>query len=90
MISLVMAAYIETKQPGLFDAQDRLEELQAMGDPLQRLDRIIDWDVFRPVLATIPKADPKGPGGRPAFDPLLMFKVLVINHLYNPSDAQLE
>ena len=90
MISLVMAAYLETKQPGLFDAQDRLEELHAMGDPLQRLDRIIDWDVFRPVLATIPKEDPKGPGGRPAFDPLLMFKVLVIGHLYNLSDAQLE
>lgn len=85
-----MATYIQPKQPGLFDAQERLEELHAMGDPLQRLDSIIDWDVFKPVLAMLPKEDPKGPGGRPAFDPLLMFKVLVIGHLYNLSDAQLE
>jgi IS5 family transposase len=42
------------------------------------------------VLAAIPKEDPKGPGGRPAFDPLLMLKVMVIGHLYNLSDAQLE
>ena len=90
IIVCLMAAYIEPKQPGLFDAQDRLEELHEMGDPLQRLDRIIRWNMFRPVLATIPKEDPKGPGGRPAFDPLLMFKVLVIGHLYNLSDAQLE
>jgi IS5 family transposase len=90
MIVGVMTTCIEPKQPGLFDAQDRLEELHEMGDPLQRLDRVIDWDVFRPVLAAIPKDDPKGPGGRPAFDPLLMLKVMVIGHLYNLSDAQLE
>lgn len=90
MIVLVMTAYIEARQPGLFDAQDRLEELHAMGDPLARLDSIVDWEVFRPVLARIPKSDPKGPGGRPAFDPLMMFKVLVIGHLYNLSDAQLQ
>lgn len=39
-------------------------------------------------MGLIPRADPKGPGGRPGFPPLLMFKVLVIGHLYNLSDAQ--
>jgi hypothetical protein len=68
MIVGVMTTCIEPKQPGLFDVQDRLEELHETGDPLQRLDRVIDWDVFRPVLAAIPKDDPKGPGGRPAFE----------------------
>jgi IS5 family transposase len=90
MIVFVMAAYIEPKQPGLFDAQDRLAELHAMGDPLHKLDSVIDWEVFRPVLARIPKDDPAGPGGRPAFDPLMMFKVLVIAHMYNLGDSQLE
>jgi IS5 family transposase len=61
-----------------------------MGDPLARLDSVIDWSVFKPMMGLIPKAEPKGPGGRPGFPPILMFKVLVIGHLYNLSDAQLE
>ena len=85
-----MASYIEPKQRGLFDTTERLEELHKMGDPLARLDAVIDWSVFEPVMGLIPKADPKGPGGRPGFPPLLMFKVLIIGHLYNLSDAQLE
>ena len=85
-----MASYIEPKQRGLFDMSERLEELHKMGDPLARLDSVIDWSVFEPMMGLIPKAEPKGPGGRPGFAPLLMFKVLVIGHLYNLSDAQLE
>lgn len=85
-----MTSYIEPKQRGLFDASERLEELHRMGDPLARLDSVIDWSVFEPVLGLIPKAEPKGPGGRPGFPPILMFKVLVIGYLYNLSDAQLE
>lgn len=85
-----MESYIEPKQPGLFDASERLEELHKMGDPLARLDAVIDWSAFEPVLDLIPKAEPKGPGGRPGFPPLLMFKVLAIGSLYNLSDAQLE
>jgi IS5 family transposase len=85
-----MPAYIKPRQPGLFDAQDRLEELHGMGDPLQRLDDVIDWNLFKPVLDMIPKEEPKAPGGRPGFEPLMMFKVLVIGYLYNLGDAQLE
>jgi len=85
-----MPAYIKPKQPGLFDAHDRLEELHRMGDPLQRLDDVIDWNLFKPVFDMIPKEAPKAPGGRPAFEPLMMFKVLVIGYLYNLGDAQLE
>jgi len=85
-----MATYIQSNHAGLFDTQDRLEELCAMGDPLQRLDSVIQWEAFAPVLALIPKAEPKGPGGRPGFDPLMMFKVVVIGHLYNLSDAQMQ
>jgi hypothetical protein len=41
----------------------------------------MDWTVFRPVLALIPSATPKAPGGRPAYEPLMMFKILVIQSL---------
>ena len=85
-----MLNYIKPNDRGLFDTQDRLEELHTMGDPLQRLDDVIDWSVFEPVMAQLPKPEPKGPGGRPGYLPLMMFKLLVISHLYNLSDAQME
>ncbi|MBU3666869.1 MAG: IS5 family transposase, partial [Chthoniobacterales bacterium] len=68
----------------------RLEELHEMGDPLARLDTVVDWAVFAPILSRLPKVDPKGPGGRPSFEPGLMFKVLVIQSLYGLSDHQAE
>jgi IS5 family transposase len=85
-----MSNYVRPNDPGLFDLEDRLAELQALGDPLQRLDAVVDWSLFEPVLAQLPKAQPKGPGGRPAFPPLMMFKALIIAHLYHLSDAQME
>lgn len=61
-----------------------------MGDPLARLDEVVDWSVFNPVFGRLEKPAPKGPGGRPAYMPLLMFKALVVQSLYNLSDEQLE
>jgi len=61
-----------------------------MGDPLSRLDEVIDWRLFAPVLERLPKVEPKGLGGRPPFAPLLMFKAIVIQNIYQLSDQQLE
>lgn len=61
-----------------------------MGDPLARLDEVVDWSLFNPVFERLEKPAPKAPGGRPAYMPLLMFKALVIQSLYNLSDEQLE
>ena len=61
-----------------------------MGDPLARLDEVVDWTLFEPVFARIPKAEPKGLGGRPAFRPLMMFKAIVSANLDQLSDQQLE
>ena len=81
------SGYIQPAALGLFDAQHRLEQIQNMGDPLAALDAVMDWTIFVPVLARIPRAEPKAPGGRPAYEPLVMFKILVIQSLYGLSDA---
>jgi hypothetical protein len=64
--------YIGPAEGGLFDSQNRLEQIQSMGDPLAALDAVLDWALFTPVLERIPRVEPKGPGGRPAYEPLLM------------------
>jgi transposase, IS5 family len=77
-------------QPGFFDQDERLQALSAAGDPLQRLATVIDFEVFRADLDTaMPRAD-RSKGGRPPYDPVLMFKVLVLQTLYTWSDDQTE
>ena len=48
----------------------------------------MDWEIFMPVLERIPVAEAKGPGGRPGFHPMFMFKVLVLQSLFGLSDEQ--
>jgi transposase, IS5 family len=85
-----MSQYLRPNEGGLFDKGMRLEELPAMGAPPARLDEVMDWSLFAAVFERIPKAEPKGLGGRPAFAPAMMFKALGIANLYPPGDAQLE
>jgi IS5 family transposase len=82
--------YQKPRNPGLFDRADRLEDLRTLGDPLARLDEVVDWTVFAPVLARAESPKDHDRGGRPALEPLLLFKALVIQSLYGLSDAQMQ
>ena len=77
-------------QPSFFDYEDRLKVLERLGDPLPRLERSIAWEGFRPLLTGLYKKRSARKGGRPPFDAVLMFKVLVLQHFYNLSDEQTE
>jgi IS5 family transposase len=77
-------------QPGFFDLDERYESLSRCGDPLEVLATEIPWESFRPTLRKALKKPRKSSAGRKAFDPVLMFKVMVLESLYNLSDAQME
>ena len=77
-------------QPGFFDDEDRLAKLEKLGDPLPRLDSIVDWQAFRPLLKVIHQKQRKNNAGRKPHDVTLMFKMLVLQALYNLSDDQTE
>jgi Transposase domain (DUF772) len=77
-------------QAGFFDGDERLKALSAAGDPLERLLRIIDFEVFRVDLEAALSRSDRVKGGRPPYDAVLMFKVLVLQTLYTLSDDQTE
>jgi IS5 family transposase len=77
------------RQRGLFDFEDRMREIGEK-DPLARLHEVVDWEAFRAPIENAVVPEPKGPGGRPRFDALIMFKTLVLQRLYHLSDAQTE
>ncbi|MEQ9180065.1 MAG: IS5 family transposase [Nitratireductor sp.] len=77
-------------QPGFFDLEHHYERLSAAGDPLERLSAAVNFEAFRYRLEKALKRSDRSKGGRPPYDPVLMFKVLILQALYNLSDAQAE
>jgi IS5 family transposase len=77
-------------QTGLLDWHIRFRQLDAGGDPLPRLKKLVDWERFRPELEAVRDKERKSNAGRKPFDVVLMFKVLVLQSLYNLSDEKIE
>jgi len=78
------------QQRGLFDVDGRLQELSAKGDVLERLADLVDFEMFRPALEqAVPRSD-GSKGGRPAFDHVLMFKILLLQTMHTLSDERCE
>jgi IS5 family transposase len=77
-------------QAGFFDFDERLKELSAKGDHLERLSAIVDFELFRPDLEkAVPRSD-GSKGGRPPFDHVFMFKVLVLQASHSLADERTE
>lgn len=77
-------------QGGLFDYQQRCRELAGRGTGLDRLNAAVDWEAFRAGLEARLAYGVGAAGGRPAWDPVLMFKVLVLQKYHGLSDEQTE
>ena len=79
------------KARGLFDEQLRLEKLSKKQDPLEKLGTHIDFEFFRkPLEAFFDKDVDRSKGGRPAYDYVMMFKILILQRYYNLSDDSIE
>jgi transposase, IS5 family len=77
-------------QAGFFDVDERLKQLSAKGDSLERLAQVIDFELFRADLErAVPRSD-RVKGGRPPFDHVLMFKTLILQTSHNLSDERTE
>lgn len=80
-----------SKSRGLFDEQIRLEKLSRKQDPLEKLSSHIDFEYFRePLEKALVSSSDRSKGGRPAYDVVLMFKILILQRYYNVSDDAIE
>lgn len=75
-------------QPGFFDLDERYRSLSAAGDALERLARAVDLELFRPELEVALQRSDRSKGGRPPYDAVSMFTVVVLQALYTLSDDQ--
>jgi len=62
-------------QPGFFDLHERYEALSLGGDPLVRLETVIDWKLFSPLINRAFARERKSAAGRKPYARLMMLKI---------------
>ena len=80
----------KTSSAGFFDVESRSAKLTALGDPLVTLNAQIEWEAFRPDLARVHEKVRKNRAGAKPIDVVLMFKLRVLQQLYNLADEGIE
>ena len=77
-------------QRGFWDEQERISKLHAQKPVLKVLAETVPWRAFTPLLEQAYERDRKSNAGRKRIEPLVLFKMLILQQLFNLSDAELE
>jgi len=72
-----------------FFIEERYKHVSKLGDRLEQVERLIDWESFRPIISQLYN-NRSEKGGRPNIDEVVMLKVLVLQNWYNLSDEEME
>jgi len=72
-----------------FVLKNQYKKVQGLGDRLDHIKGMIDWEKFRPFFSDLFFDDDKT-GGRPHYDEVVMMKVLVLQRFYGLSDQEAE
>jgi IS5 family transposase len=77
------------KQLHLFGAETQLARLSQLGDPLVKINEIIDWEMFREIIEKDIRKD-MSRGGRPPYDVVLMYKISILKQWYGLANGAAE
>ena len=71
---------------------DAIQKLDQQGDPWAALNELVDFEAFRDILEECRRPADAVPtkGGRPPYDAVLMFKLLLVGRKCGLSDEKLE
>jgi IS5 family transposase len=75
----------------LFDEHFSSAHLSNMGNPLESISKVIDFEIFRSTIeARLLNTSKKSNAGAKPFDVVMMFKILILQRYYNLGDRQVE
>ena len=77
------------KQMNLYGVETQLERLTKLGDPLEKINKVIDWEIFREQIETAICKD-MSKGGRPPYDAIMLYKITMLQQWYGLSDFGVE
>jgi hypothetical protein len=78
-------------QFGFFDADRQLAAITAKGYPLEMIARVVPFESCRAEIEAAvlrPVSEKKSPAGRKPIDVMVMFRMLVLQSLYNLSEVE--
>lgn len=76
---------------GLFDEQETYEKLSSIGNPLEKIIKVVNFEMFRDVLETkLLNHNKKNNAGAKPFDVVMMFKIIILQRYYGLGDTQIE
>lgn len=75
-------------QLSFFEMGRRYEFLIVAGNPLERLKKLVPWEIFRKPIEKELRGASQSEAGRKPYDAVMMFKILVLQRLYALSDQQ--
>jgi len=76
---------------GLFDEQFTMERLSKIGNPLEVINKAVDFEMFRPTLEKkLLNTNKKSNAGAKPYDVVMMFKILILQRYYGLGDKQVE
>lgn len=83
--------YKKTGNIGLFDEQDTQERLSTIGNPLEMISNVIDFEMFRENLESkLLNQNKKNNAGAKPYDVVMMFKIMILQRYYGLGDTQIE
>ena len=72
-----------------FAIKGEYERIAELGDRLGEVEKMIDWEKFRPIIKEL-YINNTEMGGRPNLDEVLMIKMMVLQQWHGLSDPELE
>ena len=83
--------YKSQGKKSLFDEQLTLERLSEIGNPLEAISKVIDFEMFRNTLEDkLLNTNKKSNAGAKPFDVVMMFKIIILQRYYGLWDKQVE
>ncbi len=88
---MVSQKYKTTGSISLFDEQETYQKFSAIGNPLDLICNVVDFEMFRETLeAGLLNKNKKNNAGAKSYDVLMMFKIIILQRYYGLGDTQVE
>lgn len=88
---MVSQGYKMQGKKGLFDEQFTVQRLSEIGNPLEKISNVIDFESFRSTLEfKLLNTEKKNNAGAKPFDVVMMFKIMILQRYYGLGDKQVE
>lgn len=83
--------YKQQGNKGLFDEEFTIQKLSRIGNPLEKISEVIEFEMFRNLLeSTLLNTDKKSNAGAKPYDVVMLFKIIILQRYYGLGDQQVE